>query len=151
MSSFLQMFLPYRLSRISDGFSQKVRPVYRDLYGLTRPEWRVLAALADMETATATEIGAHSAQHKTKVSRAVFSLERRRWLTRTVDATDRRSEILRLTAAGVQAYDTLTGPLSARETEILDHLRPEDRAALLQGLAALEHALLSADPGRKNF
>ena len=53
---------------------------------------------------TATAIGAHSAMHKTKVSRAVAELEKRKWLTRTPDAADRRVEHLALTKAGAAAY-----------------------------------------------
>ena len=51
---------------------------------------------------TATEVGVHSTMHKTKVSRAVFALEQRRWLKRTQDDGDRRVEHLELTAPGQQ-------------------------------------------------
>lgn len=134
--------MPYRLNRISEAFSLEVRPIYRDMLGMTRPEWRVLAAMADLGPATATELGAHSAQHKTKVSRAVQALEERRWLSRETAPTDRRSEILALTKAGAQAYAELIGPLISREAEVMDRMAPQDRAALLQGIAALEAALL---------
>ena len=40
--------------------------------------------------------------HKTKVSRAVSSLNARRWLTRRRDTADRRLEKLNLTARGEQ-------------------------------------------------
>ncbi|MEM8880177.1 MAG: MarR family winged helix-turn-helix transcriptional regulator [Pseudomonadota bacterium] len=143
MTQWLENFLPYRLNRLSEAVSQSVRPIYQDMLGLTRPEWRVLAALADIGPATATELGAHSAQHKTKVSRAVFRLETRRWLSRTTDPDDRRSEILTLTPLGRNAYADLIGPLSAREAALMDKLSPEDRAALLQGLRALEAVLIS--------
>ena len=88
----LDDFLPYRLARLSEAVSNEIRTVYKDMYGLNRPEWRVLAALAEIGPATATQLGTHSAQHKTKVSRAVFALETRRWLTRRADAKDRRAE-----------------------------------------------------------
>jgi DNA-binding MarR family transcriptional regulator len=106
MSDILELenFLPYRLNRLADAVSRDFSAIYREKYGLTRPEWRLLATLGQYQTMTATEIGRHSAMHKTKVSRAVNALEKRRWLTREADEADRRVEHLRLTKAGEEAY-----------------------------------------------
>ncbi|XWN29181.1 MAG: MarR family winged helix-turn-helix transcriptional regulator [Devosia sp.] len=141
MSLTLDSFLPYRLNRLSEAVSNEMRPVYRQTHGLNRPEWRVLVALADIGPATAKAIGAHSAQHKTKVSRAVQALQSRRWLTRTVDPKDRRSETLALTPAGKRAYCSLVAPMRAREGDILARLSQSDRRALDRALAALETAM----------
>lgn len=142
MAAFLEDFLPYRLNRLSEAMSLQVRPIYRDMFGITRPEWRVLAALGDLGEATATQLGAHSAQHKTKVSRAVFALEKRRWLTRVVDPKDRRSEMLSLTEAGTGAYQSLAAPLQSRAESLVSEMSPQEQAALQQGLLALERVLL---------
>ncbi len=98
----LESFLPYRLNRLADAVSREFSKIYRERYGLTRPEWRTLATLGQFGIMTATQIGAHSAMHKTKVSRAVAELEKRRWLTRTPAPTDRRIEHLTLTKAGAR-------------------------------------------------
>lgn len=82
MTLILDAFLPYRLNRLAEAASDEVRPIYRDRYGMNRPEWRTLIVLAHLGRATATEICIHSNQHKTKVSRAVRALEDRRWLKR---------------------------------------------------------------------
>ena len=137
----LDDFLPYRLARLSEAVSNEIRTVYKDMYGLNRPEWRVLAALAEIGPATATQLGTHSAQHKTKVSRAVFALETRRWLTRRADAKDRRAELLELTKAGREAYAALSAPLLTKETEILARLPEPERAQFLAALRACEQAL----------
>ena len=100
----LESFLPYRLYRLADAVSREFSKVYRDRHGLTRPEWRTLSGLGQRGTMTATALGEQSAMHKTKVSRAVAELERRRWLTRTSDENDRRVEHLALTKAGLAAY-----------------------------------------------
>ena len=96
----LETFLPYRLNRLAEAVSREFSKIYRDRFGLTRPEWRTLATLGQFGTMTATAIGEHSSMHKTKVSRAVAELEKRKWLTRTPDAADRRVEHLALTKAG---------------------------------------------------
>jgi DNA-binding MarR family transcriptional regulator len=141
MSLSLEFFLPYRLSRLSEHVSDEIRPIYKDRFGLNRPEWRVLVALADLGTSNAKQLGEHSAQHKTKVSRAVYSLEQRRWLKREADPNDRRSEILSLTPAGQRAYGDLVEPMREREAKFLERLSPLDREALERGITALETEL----------
>lgn len=141
MTLTLDAFLPYRLNRLAETVSLDMRPVYKDLHGLNRPEWRALAALAEIGPTTATVLGAHSAQHKTKVSRAVKALEARRWITRDTDPRDHRVEVITLTAAGRQAYDGLMAPMREREERILARLGSADRQALDQALGALEKAM----------
>lgn len=140
----LEDFMPYRLNRLADAISRDFARIYRDRYGLTRPEWRTLAALGQHGTMTATEIGAHSAMHKTKVSRAVAALEKRRWLVRKADANDRRVERLSLTKAGQRVYGELIPVAAAFEAGMLDKLGARQREAVLKGLAALEKAVLRA-------
>src|ERR671919_214492 len=95
----LKTFLPYRLNRLAEEVSNNFSRIYRDRFGITRPEWQLLATLGQYGTMTATAVGLHAAMHKTKVSRAVAALQQRHWLTRTPDDTDRRIEHLRLTSA----------------------------------------------------
>lgn len=134
----LEQFLPYRLNRLSEQVGRDFARIYKDRHGLNRPEWRALATLALLGTATATEIGAHSAMHKTKVSRAVAELERRKWLTRSEDEADRRIERLRLTKAGLAVYGEIEPLARAFEADLLSRLGKADRLSLERGLAALE-------------
>jgi DNA-binding MarR family transcriptional regulator len=136
----LENFLPYRLNRLADAVSRRFAKTYRDLNGLTRPEWRTFATLGQYGSMTASGIGAHSTMHKTKVSRAVAALERRKWLTRTPDPVDRRIEHLRLTKAGIAAYREMVPLARGFETDLLGHLDEQTRRAIVQGLAALEQA-----------
>ena len=137
----LESFLPYRLNRATAVASKQISRIYRDEFGLTVPEWRVLATLGQLGTVSAKQIGQHSAMHKTKVSRAVASLQKRRWVTREVDDLDRRIEHLSLTSAGEAAFRRLAPKMLAFEEELLARLAPKQRAQLLQGLALLEEAL----------
>lgn len=137
----LESFLPYRLNRAAAVASKHFSRIYRAEFGLTVPEWRVLATLGQVGSTTATEIGQHSAMHKTKVSRAVAALQKRRWVTRQTDGLDRRIEHLTLTSAGQTAFRRLAPKMLAYEEALLDRLSPGERAELLQGLAVLEKAL----------
>lgn len=142
----LEDFLPYRLNRLADAVSRDFSALYRAEYGLTRPEWRILATLGEIPKMTATAIGAHSAMHKTKVSRAVAALEKRRWLKRSAEESDKRVEHLSLTAAGRQAYARLVPIAKAFETKLLAQIPARQRGDVLQALRLLESAV---SPSRK--
>lgn len=134
----LETFLPYRLNRLADAISRELSATYRRQFGITRPEWRLLATLGQYGTMTATGIGRHSAMHKTRVSRAVTALERRRWLARETDANDRRVEHLRLTRAGEDAYRKIVPAARRYEDGLMAGLTQTERAAVAAGLTALE-------------
>lgn len=137
----LEDFLPYRLNRLTDVVSREFSQLYRDRLGLTRPEWRTLATLGEFGTMTATQIGAHSAMHKTKVSRAVAELEKRRWLERMPDEQDRRIEKLDLTKAGLTAYREMVPLALAFQNDLMKRLGVADAESLLQAISRLERSL----------
>ncbi|RWD29234.1 MarR family transcriptional regulator [Mesorhizobium sp.] len=137
----LESFLPYRLYRLADAVSREFSRIYKDRHGLTRPEWRTLAGLGQHGSMTATALGEQSAMHKTKVSRAVAELERRRWLTRKPDENDRRIEHLMLTGAGLAAYREMVPLAKAFEQELLAKVSAGERTAITNGLGALKEAL----------
>jgi DNA-binding MarR family transcriptional regulator len=134
----LEEFLPYRLMRLAEVVSREFAGSYRDRHGLTRPEWRVFATLGQYGTMTATAVGRHSAMHKTKVSRAVAALEKRKWLKRGVDPADRRIEHLELTRAGQAAYRDMVPVARAFEAAVLGKLSEEDRRLVSGAIEALE-------------
>ena len=134
----LETFLPYRLMRLADAVSRSFAETYRHRHGLTRPEWRVFATLGEFDTMTATAIGRHSAMHKTKVSRAVAALEKRKWIERSLDPADRRIEHLSLTRAGRVAYRDMVPIARGFEASVLDKLTDKDRKLVSGALQALE-------------
>jgi DNA-binding MarR family transcriptional regulator len=134
----LEQFLPYRLNRAAETVSRRFAALYRSEYGLTRPEWRTLATIGQMGTTTATAIGQHSSMHKTKVSRAVFTLERRGWLSRRADPADRRSERLELTRLGRRKYEELVKLAMAFERELEQEIGRTAKTRLTDGLSAIE-------------
>lgn len=141
----LEEFLPFRLVRAADAVSLDFAHIYKQKHGLSRPEWRVLANLAELRRATATEIGLRSAMHKTKVSRAVFELERRKWLNRRTDGSDRRVEWLELTKLGEAQFAGLAALARDFEKRLLAALGAEATRALLLTLRKLESIRLSSN------
>ena len=109
----LEEFLPYRLNVVASLVSQALSRIYVERYGIGVPEWRVLVTLGQYGVMTGKAVGAHSHMHKTKVSRAVAQLEKRKLLTRRANRADLREVFLSLTPAGRAIYEDLA-PGAAR-------------------------------------
>lgn len=105
----LRDFLPYLLNQAAEESSLAFQKVYKGRYGMLRTEWRVLFHLGAYGQMTAKEIGLRASIHKTKISRAVQKLTEKRFVSRTRDENDRRSELLNLTPLGEAAYRDLRG------------------------------------------
>ena len=91
----LEDFLPYRLNVCAALVSLALSRIYADRYKIGVPEWRVLVTLGQFGMMTGKAIGIHSAMHKTKVSRAVAQLERRKLLARRPNRADLREAFFR--------------------------------------------------------
>ena len=92
----LEDFLPYRLSVVTNRVSQAFASRYEAAWGLTIPEWRVLAVVGAFAPLSAAAVCERTAMDKVKVSRAVARLVRRGLLTRRRDAGDHRVRLLAL-------------------------------------------------------
>ncbi|MDF2367729.1 MarR family winged helix-turn-helix transcriptional regulator [Sneathiella sp.] len=150
MSLVLEEFLPYRFNRLAETLSRNASVAYKSEYGLSRSEWRAFALLGQKGTMTATEISYYSTMHKTKVSRAIFALEKKRWLAREVDETDRRLERITLTAQGEKAYENLVPKMQGIENELIARLGKQNSEALFKGLAALEKLYLDKETASRS-
>jgi len=138
MPSFeLTGFLPYLLTRAAEESSVEFARIYKDRYGLLRTEWRVLFHLGQGGEMTATDISRTSRIHKTKISRAVAGLKKRRYLIKTQSATDRRCEFLKLSDQGQRVFRELAIEAEAYNARLLSRFTSEERAALLASLQKL--------------
>jgi len=133
----LQDFLPYLLNQAAEASSLGFQEAYKGRYGMLRTEWRVLFHLGIYGRMTARDIGLRARMHKTKISRAVAKLEARRFLTRTRDARDRRSEFLELTATGRAAYDELREVARSYDRKLAEAFAGEDMDRLRANLRLL--------------
>lgn len=126
----LESFLPYLLNQAAEATSRAFQAVYRDRYGMTRTQWRVLAHLGQFGDMTARDICARSLIEKTKVSRAVAALEADGMLDRAPSPEDGRAEILSLTDRGRMAYADL-GELAKAHDQALRRTVGSDASAKL--------------------
>ncbi len=137
----LSEFLPFRLNRLADALSLEVMQVYRQLYDLSRPEWRVMAHLGAVDSATASELIGLTAMDKVKTSRAIAALESRGWAVRRTDANDRRIAHVSLTVDGRAALNALTPLMLSAETRVTGRMTSETLENVKKAITDLEKAL----------
>jgi DNA-binding MarR family transcriptional regulator len=132
----LERFLPYLLNQAAERTGKRFEVAYRESYGISRTEWRILAHLGSYGDMTAAAVSRRSHTEKSKLSRAVSTLEAEGLLQREQSPSDRRTERLQLTDKGRAVFDDL----SARALDFDEELREalgKDRAELLEDLVRI--------------
>ncbi len=146
----LERFLPYRLSVLANTVSKDIARLYAERFGITIPEWRVLAVLGRFGPATSAEICGRTAMDKVQVSRAIARLEEARHVSRSTDPNDRRRASIAMTAAGRRVYREIVPLAQSREALLLDGFSQADREqldGLLERLRARADELAEPDEG----
>jgi DNA-binding MarR family transcriptional regulator len=122
MTFQLSEFLPYQLAVAAAHVSRAFSTRYRREFGLTIPEWRVLAHIAVEGGVSVREIQARVDMDKTKVSRAAAKLEASGLIEKRAHSEDRRLLDMRLTEKGAELFARLTPIADAYQAELLASL-----------------------------
>ena len=135
MSFDLSAFLPYQLAVVSSRISKEFSELYRAEFGLTIPEWRVLAHLAQSDQVSVREIQARVDMDKSKVSRAAARLEAQGLIEKRENLEDRRLLDMRLTVKGRDLIARIVPIADAYQAQLLAQIGSDAavfRAALLR-------------------
>ena len=132
----LARFLPYRLAVAAEKLSEGLARRYRDDFGISVPEWRVLVHLAHSGNVSVRDIEARVAMEKSKVSRAASRLETWGYIAKEVNESDRRLLQLSLTAKGQALMAQLLPIAIAYQEEVIARLA-ETRDGFEAGLDRL--------------
>jgi len=126
----LENFLPYRLSILSNTVSNAIAIAYDKRFGLTIPEWRVMAVLGRFPGLSAVEVAERTMMDKVAVSRAVTRLLKSGRIDREFADADRRRSILNLSEEGRLVHEQVA-PLALKfEADLLQGLSDEEISAL---------------------
>jgi DNA-binding MarR family transcriptional regulator len=135
----LERFLPYRLSVASNRVSDLVAEAYSRLFGLSIPQWRVIAVLGEGAPLTQLAIVSQTVMDKMTVSRAVRPLVERGVIDRAPH-DDKRSQLLMLSDAGRTLYESVAPAALAMEAALLQGFSRDEIATLEAALEKLEAA-----------
>ena len=132
-------FLPYRLSVVGETVSRAFADRYEEEFGLSIPEWRVMAILGEGEPLSTRAVIARSEMDRVKVSRAVIRLVAKALVARTAHPQDQRAQILRLAPKGLALYRRIIPRAHALQGELAEVLTEEEQRALDGILHKLHH------------
>ncbi len=144
----LDGFLPYQLAVLASRVSREFASIYKDRFGISTAEWRVLAHLSQSGSVSVREIHRRVDMDKSKVSRAATRLEDAGYISKRPGTHDRRLVELRLTDQGRTLIRDLAPLARQFETEFLGAIpddAPEFRR-ILQQLLATGRTTSDGDP-----
>jgi DNA-binding MarR family transcriptional regulator len=133
----LEEFLPYQLSVTANRVSRLFAHQYAEGFGLTVPEWRVIAVVGRFEAISPSRVSEWTGMDKVKVSRAAATLVARGLLRQTQDPADGRARVLRMTRKGQRVFEAVV-PLAQRlEDELTQGLSRTEWTSFQKTLAKL--------------
>ena len=133
----LDRFLPYLVNTLGNRLSQELGEIYASRFGISIPEWRVIAHLSQHRDVSIREVFSRVAMDKAKVSRAAARLELTGLVEKRVNPADKRLISLKLTEAGRALFEQIAPLALAYETEMLASLSPEEQETFRQLLSRL--------------
>lgn len=129
---------PFRVSVLANRLTLWAARVYNREFGVGVLEWRVMAALAELGPATASEVAALTVLDKSNVSRTAGQLLARGLVERSGHPGDGRKRILALTGEGRALHARVAGRSRGRERRLFEGWSAAERSAFLTLLARFD-------------
>ena len=136
----LEDFPNYKLLATVTLIQRNVTRVFLAPHRLGIPEWRVLALLGDVESLALRDLRMRTWMDKGQVSRVVTELVDRKLIARTADPDHRRRQIVAITPAGRQLYQSIMPVARDMLCELMGGLSVPQREGLYESLGVLEAA-----------
>ncbi len=122
----LEEFLPYRLAILSHSVSHSIASIYEKRFGVSIPEWRVIAIVGRFPDLSAVEVAERTVMDKVAVSRAVTKLIKSGVIDRQFADADRRRSILNLSEKGRGVHDEIAPLALKMEADLLEDLTADE-------------------------
>ncbi len=128
--------LPIALMRAREKVMEPVREMLADT-DLTEQKWRVLRVLAEHETLDATRLADYSCLLLPSLTRIVNSMEKKGYIERCRNSSDRRRHEITITRKGLDIIDVHSERAIEIAQGLRDKLGEEKHRVLLEALACL--------------
>ena len=132
--------LPMSLLRAREAVMRHFRPSLRD-HGLTEQQWRILRALAAVETIEVTELARTAFLLGPSLSRILRDLEARQLIERRLAKADLRRSVVSISAKGLKLMEAVAPSSEAIYAAMTKRYGARKLAELQDMLHALEHSL----------
>jgi DNA-binding MarR family transcriptional regulator len=145
-SLILQQSIPYRMVKLAGNISDAMSEIYTGEFGISLPEWRIIAQLAEQDSLLAKDIGELTSMDKSRVSRAVKTLQDKQYINKDRDERDARASYLSLTENGRALYHRIVPKALAWEAELISTLDSDEYRDLMRILEKLDRGLQTPKP-----
>jgi homoprotocatechuate degradation regulator HpaR len=132
--------LPMSLLRAREAVMRHFRPSLRD-HGLTEQQWRILRALASVETIEVTELARVAFLLGPSLSRILRDLEARHLIERRVAKADLRRGVVSISTKGLKLIEAVAPSSEAIYAAMTKRYGARKLADLQDRLAGLESSL----------
>jgi homoprotocatechuate degradation regulator HpaR len=132
--------LPMSLLRAREAVMRQFRPSLRD-HGLTEQQWRILRALASVDSIEVTELARVAFLLGPSLSRILRDLEARHLIERRIAKADLRRGVVSISAKGVRLIEAVAPTSEAIYAAITRRYGARKLAELQDMLHALEDGL----------
>ena len=119
-------WLRYVSNHVLHAFARKV-----EAQGVTVAEWVLLREMLDAGAANPSQLADAVGMTRGAVSKLVERLSRKKLAVRSPSEGDRRYQTVELTAAGKRLVPVLAQLADENDREFFGHLKPEERAKLV--------------------
>jgi DNA-binding MarR family transcriptional regulator len=130
----LNDFLPYQLAVLSNRISDQFAHNHYAKFGISVPEWRVVAHLSQAEKVSIREVYQKVEMDKSKASRAAARLVAAGYVTKKTNPDDRRLIELSLTDKGRAMMDEIGPAAAGFQAEVLKCLTQDERQAFRKAI-----------------
>ncbi len=134
---YLEEFLPYQLSYLTNLVSQDLANLYTERFGIAHTEWRVMAVLGITSGVSAAYVAEKTAMDKVAVSRAINGMIKRGLIDRKFAHDDKRRSELALSETGRKKYQKIVPLVQEYEKTLLKQLDENETQALSTVLSKL--------------
>jgi homoprotocatechuate degradation regulator HpaR len=132
--------LPMSLLRAREAVMRQFRPSLRE-HGLTEQQWRILRALAAIDTIEVTELARTAFLLGPSLSRILRDLEARRLIERKAAKTDLRRAVVSISEKGLKLMERVAPTSEEIYAAITRRFGARRLAELQEMLSALERSL----------
>jgi len=129
--------IAYRLNYLANFYVGPLVARMEKVHRMTRSEWIVLFCLHQRRGMNAQQISTVTGRAKTSISAAIKQLMNKKLISRNVDASDRRRQVVHVTEAGGRIYEQILAGFAAREAEMIGCLTRKECETFLALLSKL--------------
>lgn len=127
-----------KLNVVNVKMSRQIGQAVQKLANLRLPEWRILALLESSGSLSQADIRNHIGMDKGQISRTVKNMLSNELVVNESGTTKTRNVRLSLTEKGRKVHEQVGMMMDQRNSEMLEMMSEDQRAALFQGLDIIE-------------